>query len=80
VRWEAVTVALLGAFVGLLLGVLFGWATTRALQDEGFHAFVLPVGQLLGAGVLAALAGVLAAVVPARGAANLDVLRAVTVE
>jgi putative ABC transport system permease protein len=80
VRWEAVTVALLGAFVGLLLGVLFGWATTRALSDEGFHAFVLPVGQLLGAGVLAALAGVLAAVVPARGAANLDVLRAVTVE
>jgi putative ABC transport system permease protein len=80
VRWEAVTVALLGAFVGLLLGVLFGWATTRALSDEGFHAFVLPVGQVLGAGVLAALAGVLAAVIPARGAANLDVLRAVTVE
>jgi putative ABC transport system permease protein len=80
VRWEAVTVALLGAFVGMVLGVTFGWATTRALADEGLGAFVLPVGQLLGAGVLAALAGVLAAILPARGAANLDVLRAVTVE
>jgi putative ABC transport system permease protein len=80
VRWEAVTVALLGAVVGMALGVLFGWATTRALADEGLGAFVLPVGQLIGAGVLAALAGVLAAVLPARKAANLDVLRAVTVE
>jgi putative ABC transport system permease protein len=80
VRWEAVTVALLGAVVGLLLGVVFGWATTRALAEEGLAAFVLPVGQLAGAVVLAALAGVLAAVLPARAAAKLDVLRAVTVE
>jgi putative ABC transport system permease protein len=80
IRWEAVTVALLGAVVGLLLGLVFGWATTRALADEGFTAFVLPVGQLIGAVLLAAVAGVLAAVLPARAAAKLDVLRAVTVE
>jgi putative ABC transport system permease protein len=80
IRWEAVTVALLGAFIGLLLGIAFGWAGTRALADEGLTAFVLPLGQLAGAVVLAALAGVLAAVLPARAAAKLDVLRAVTVE
>jgi putative ABC transport system permease protein len=80
IRWEAVTVALLGAFVGLLLGIIFGWAITRALAEEGLSTFVLPVGQLVGAVLLAALAGVLAAVVPARAAAKLDVLRAVTVE
>jgi putative ABC transport system permease protein len=80
IRWEAVTIALLGAFVGLVLGIVFGWATTSSLAEEGLGAFVLPAGQLLGAVVLAALAGVLAAVLPARAAAKLDVLRAVTVE
>jgi putative ABC transport system permease protein len=80
VRWEAVTVALLGAFVGLLLGVVLGWALVRAMAEQGLTSFVLPVGQLAGAVALAALAGVLAAILPARGAAKLDVLRAVTVE
>ncbi|HSK24277.1 MAG TPA: FtsX-like permease family protein [Egicoccus sp.] len=80
VRWEAVSVALLGAVVGLVLGTLFGWVTTRVLAEEGMGAFQIPTGQLVGAVVLALLAGVLAAVLPARGAAKLDVLRAVTVE
>ena len=80
VRWEAVTVALLGAFVGLLLGMLFGWLTTRVFADQGLTAFVMPYGQLVGAVALAAIAGVLAAVLPARRAAKLNVLRAVTVE
>jgi putative ABC transport system permease protein len=80
VRWEAVTVAMLGAFVGLILGMVFGWATTRALGDQGMGAVVVPVGQLGAAVLLAAIAGVLAAILPARRAARLDVLRAVTVE
>jgi putative ABC transport system permease protein len=80
VRWEAVTVALLGASVGLLLGVVLGWAFARALAEQGLTTVALPFGQLAGAVVLAALAGVLAAVLPARRAAKLDVLRAVTVE
>lgn len=80
VRWEAVTVAMLGAFVGLLLGLLFGWGTTRVLADQGLTTVQLPYVQLAGAILLAAVAGVLAAVLPARRAARLDVLRAVTVE
>ncbi len=80
VRWEAVTVASLGTVVGLLLGVAVGWATTRTLVEEGMSSFVVPGSQLAGAVVLAVLAGVLAAVLPARTAARLDVLRAVTVE
>jgi len=80
VRWEAVSVALLGAVVGLVLGTAFGWVTTRILADQGMSAFRVPAGQLAAAVVLALLAGVLAAVLPARGAARLDVLRAVTVE
>jgi putative ABC transport system permease protein len=80
IRWEAVTVALLGAVVGLLFGTGLGWAATRVLEESGLTAFVVPGGQLVGAVVLALLAGVAAAVLPARGAAKLDVLRAVTVE
>lgn len=80
IRWEAVTVALLGAVIGLVLGTVFGWATTRALADDGLEVFVFPPGQLGAAVLLAALAGVVAAILPARRAARLDVLRAVTVE
>lgn len=80
IRWEAVTVALLGAAVGLVLGTFLGWAATRAMSAEGLTAFQVPFGQLVGATVLAGIAGVLAAIWPARTAANLDVLRAVTVE
>jgi putative ABC transport system permease protein len=80
VRWESVTVAVLGTFVGLVLGTVFGWAATRVLADEGMHVFVVPFGQLAGVVVLAVLAGIAAAVLPARGAAKLDVLRAVTTE
>jgi putative ABC transport system permease protein len=80
IRWEAVTVAMLGALVGLVFGTGLGWAATRVMAESGLTAFVLPAGQLVGAVVLALLAGIAAAVLPARGAAKLDVLRAVTVE
>jgi putative ABC transport system permease protein len=50
------------------------------LRDEGLNTFSLPVVTLLVVVVLAALAGVLAAVLPARRAARLDVLRAVSTE
>ncbi len=80
VRWESIGVAALGALVGLALGSVLGWATTRALGEQGMTAFVVPVLQLAGAALLAVLAGVLAAVLPARSAARLDVLRAIAVE
>ncbi len=80
VRWESITVALLGTIVGLVIGTSFGWAMTRILADEGMHVFVVPLGQLAGVVALVILAGIAAAVLPARGAARLDVLRAVTTE
>ena len=80
VRWEAVIVAVLGALLGLAVGVLFGWLAVQSLADEGLDAFALPVGQLLIAVVAAGFAGVLAAILPARRASRLDVLRALQVE
>ena len=55
-------------------------ALQQALRNEGVTEFVLPVGQLVVYLVLAGLAGVLAAIWPARRAAKLDVLQAISYE
>jgi putative ABC transport system permease protein len=78
VRWEAVIIALFGTALGLGIGVFFGWAMVRALADEGITRLTIPAGGLLVVTAGAALAGVLTALLPARRAARLDVLRAVS--
>ena len=76
IRWESVLIATLGATLGLGIGVLFGWMLTRALADQGISTFQLPMAQLTGAVVAAGIAGVVAAILPARRAARVDVLKA----
>jgi putative ABC transport system permease protein len=79
VRYESVITALIGAILGTILGVIFASLLAVPLADEGFE-LSYPVGTLLVLLVLAALAGVLAAIFPARRAARLDVLRALAYE
>ncbi len=79
VRYESVITALIGAILGTILGVIFATLVSRPLADEGFE-LAYPVGTLIVLLVLAALAGVLAAIWPARRAAKLDVLRALAYE
>jgi putative ABC transport system permease protein len=79
VRYEAVITALIGAVLGTILGVIFATLVSRPLADEGFE-LSYPVGTLILLLVLAALAGVLAAIWPARRAARLDVLQALAYE
>jgi putative ABC transport system permease protein len=80
VRWESVVISLIGACAGAGLGIGLGVALSQALKDEGITAISVPVPQVLLYVVLAALAGVLAAVGPARSAAKVDVLRAVVTD
>jgi putative ABC transport system permease protein len=80
IRWESIIIAVFGAVLGIAIGVLFGWALQQALANEGVSEFVVPVGQLAVYLVLAALAGVLAAIWPARRAARLNVLDAISYE
>jgi putative ABC transport system permease protein len=80
VRWEATIIALLGTTLGLAIGTGFGWAIVTALNGEGLTTFTVPVGQLVVITLIAAGAGVLAAILPARRAARLDVLAAITSE
>jgi putative ABC transport system permease protein len=77
VRWESVIIALLGTVVGLVIGSVFGWAFVKALSGEGINTLTIPAGQLATVAVIAALAGVAAAILPSRRAARLDVLHAI---
>jgi putative ABC transport system permease protein len=80
VRWESALISALGVVLGLAIGVLFGWLMVEGLQDLFPVQLVIPVGQLAVAVVVAVAVGVLAGVLPARRAARVDVLRAVTTE
>jgi putative ABC transport system permease protein len=80
VRLESVVIAVFGTLLGLVLGVALGSALVTALNDEGIDQLVIPYGQLVFYLLAGALIGVVAAVWPARRAARLDVLRAITTE
>jgi putative ABC transport system permease protein len=80
VRLESMVISLLGATLGVGLGLVFGIALQRSQADAGIGVLSIPGGQLVTFVVLAALVGVLAAVWPARRAARLDVLRAITTD
>ena len=79
IRAESVITAAIGAVLGIVLGIVFALIVSRPLAADGF-VFELPVGTLIVVFILAAIAGVLAAIPPARAAAKVDVLRAVTTE
>lgn len=80
IRLESVVISLMGTLVGLVIGLVFGWALVRALADEGITSFGIPWSQLAVIVVIAVLAGVAAALYPARRAARLDVLAAIASE
>ena len=77
VRWEAVLIALFGTSLGLAIGTFFGWAMVRALADQGISQLAIPAGSLIVVTVVAAAAGVGAAIMPSRRAARLNVLKAI---
>jgi putative ABC transport system permease protein len=80
VRWESVIIALLGTVLGLALGLFFGWAIVESLRAKGFSRFAAAPTQLAVVVLLAAVVGIVAAWLPARRAAKLDILRAIDTE
>ncbi len=79
IRYEAVITALIGAILGMVLGLIFAALISQPLKDEGF-TLSYPVGSLIVLLVLSGLAGVLAAIAPARRASRLDVLESLQYE
>jgi putative ABC transport system permease protein len=79
VRHESVITALIGAALGLPLGVFLAALVTRALSQFEVE-FSIPGTQLAIFALVAVIVGIVAAIVPARRAAKLNVLRALQYE
>lgn len=79
IRGEALVTATFGSLLGLAIGLLFGVMIVRAFSDDGIELAV-PIPQLVVFVILAGIAGLIAGVFPARRAARLDVLQAITDE
>jgi putative ABC transport system permease protein len=79
VRHESIVTALIGAALGMGVGIFLAGLTSLALSKSGV-VFALPYKSLVAFVVVAILAGVLAAILPARRASRLNVLEALQYE
>jgi putative ABC transport system permease protein len=77
IRHESVITALLGAAFGIPLGVVLALLVGAAIK---FAAFTIPVGTLIVFVIAAIVAGIVAAILPARRASRLNVLEALQYE
>jgi putative ABC transport system permease protein len=77
---ESVIIAVIGCFVGIGVGLLWGWGVTTALRGQFVDDFSVPPAQIAWFVVASVIAGLLAALLPAWHASRLDVLEAVAQE
>ncbi|MEV4256534.1 ABC transporter permease [Spirillospora sp. NPDC049652] len=73
---EALVMSVIGALTGVVLGIGFGWAATSAMAESA--VFAVPYLQIVGFIALAGVAGVVAAVLPARRAAKASVVESLS--
>jgi putative ABC transport system permease protein len=79
IRYESIVTALMGAALGMVVGVFLAALVAQALSDNGV-VFAIPWLQLVYFVLAAVVVGILAAVIPARRAARLNVLQALQYE
>jgi putative ABC transport system permease protein len=79
IRHESVITALIGAALGLPLGIFLAGLVTQALSKYDI-AFSIPIPELVAFTIVAILAGLAAAIMPARRASRLNVLDALHYE
>ena len=73
IRHESIITALLGAAMGIAAGLGIAALLAQVFADDGI-TFAVPAGSLVAFVIVAIAAGVLAAIMPARRAARMDVL------
>lgn len=78
IRWEAIIVAVFGATLGIIVGIPLGLAVTTALPSTFITTTVVPVSTIVTILVASIVVGVVAAIGPARRAAKLNVLDAIS--
>ena len=79
IRHESIVTALIGATLGIGIGAFLAGLVAHALSDQGV-LFVVPYTSLGIFVLLAILAGIVAAILPARRASRLNVLEALQYE
>jgi putative ABC transport system permease protein len=79
IRYESIVTSLMGAALGIVVGFFLALLVTHALSSQGI-VFAVPWLQIVWFVLAAILVGILAAIVPARHAARLNVLRALQYE
>ena len=79
IRHESIVTALIGAAMGIAVGIVLAVITSVALSEYGI-VFAVPYGTLVVFVGIAILAGMLAAILPARRASRLNVLEALQYE
>jgi putative ABC transport system permease protein len=77
IRQESIVTALIGAALGIPVGVVLALMIGKAIE---YPAFTIPVGTLVVFIIAAIIAGIVAAIFPARRAARLNVLAALQYE
>ncbi len=80
VRWEAVIIAVFGGLLGLALGVFLGFVMAGIFDSLGFALDIVVPLSLVWVVVVAFVLGLIAAALPARRAARLDILNAIATE
>ncbi|MEM7141216.1 MAG: FtsX-like permease family protein [Actinomycetota bacterium] len=78
VLFEGAIIAVFGGVLGVLLGTVFGSAAVVVIPDTFIRTLDIPVASLLQYLAIAAVAGIGAAIIPARRAARLNVLDAIS--
>jgi len=79
VRYESVITSIIGAIMGIVVGVVFAWVVTARFAGQGI-TFSVPGVQLVAFLIVGAIVGVIAAILPARRAARIDILEAIHYE
>jgi putative ABC transport system permease protein len=77
VSWESVITSLLGAVIGVVLGLFSGYLLVLSLRDEGITVFSVPVLSTIVILIVSFIVGVIAAVIPARRATKVDIIEAI---
>jgi putative ABC transport system permease protein len=77
---ESLVIAVFGALLGVVVGTGLGTAAARALADEFIPVLSLPWQTMVVFLAVAALAGLLSAIIPAVRASRIDVLKAIAYE
>jgi putative ABC transport system permease protein len=79
IRYESIVTSLMGATLGMVVGIFLAALITHALSNDGI-VFAVPWIQIVYFVIAAIIVGILAAVIPARRAARLNVLQALQYE